>query len=91
MRCRDLSLVIVSEPGVPGGFSASLEWGRAGIISKSFARDLSRDMGCVAPLCCSVAIVWQVPTELSWAIRWETLPHLTVSYRTRSHLEVGIN
>lgn len=30
MRCRDLSLVIVSEPGVPGGFSASLEWGRAG-------------------------------------------------------------
>lgn len=28
MGCRDLSIGVVSEPGVPGGFSASLEVGQ---------------------------------------------------------------
>lgn len=59
------------------------KWGRVGFISKSFARDLSRDMGCVTPLYCSVAIVWQVPAELSWAIKWETL-HISPC-----HIELG--
>lgn len=51
MQRTDLSAVVVSEPGVPGGFSASLGVGRAGFVSKSFAGDLFCDVGCVAPPC----------------------------------------
>lgn len=61
------------------------KWGRAGLISKSSARYLSYDMGCVAPLYCSAAIVWQVPAELSWAVRWETL-HISPFHIELGHL-----
>lgn len=87
MWCRDLSTVVVSEPGVPDVFSASLEAGQGRVHFQILCQRLvlwhglcrSRLLQCSHSLAgsCRVFLGYQVGDT----------PHFTLSYRTRSHLE----
>lgn len=77
MQCMDLSIVVVSELGVPGGFSTSVGVRQGGVCFQILCWGLVLWHG----LCCSpllpVGTLWpwfsRLPAELSWIIRWETL------------------
>lgn len=69
-------------PSVP-----AWKWGRAGLVSKSFARHLSCAMGGVVPF----AAVQPSFGTAFLGIQVGHTPRFTLSCRTRSHLGVGIN
>lgn len=65
MQHTGMSVVVISEPGVPSGFSASLEAGQGRcFFFHNLCQTLAYDMSCVAPLCIrglTLAMIQQAP------------------------------
>lgn len=91
MWCRDLSIVVVSEIGVPAGFSINLEVGQGRVHFQILCQRLVLWHGlCCSPLLqCSHSLAGSCRAFLGYQVG--DSPHFTLSYKTRSHLEVGIH
>lgn len=73
MQCTDLSVGVVPEPGVPGGFSGSLGVGQGMVCFQILCQRLVLGhVLCHSPLL-HVAALWpgssRLPAHISWTIR----------------------